>query len=756
MIWYYVGGALALLICLWGIGVAILVLPPRWRVFWPVLCPACGIALQSLVVWITASAGLPGTKHWAGAALGVPLAISALAVWRVGGLRKFGRILSGGARRFWPQWLFMAVCFVAITYPLTRPPGYLNAISLGSCDAGDYAAGGRVFAEFSRADRSGFMGESDVTRVGSATNFYEFWRRINHFTPSALLALNGPTLGREPHELVSILGVVLFILNTPAVFWLARAGFRLRAAAAGVTTLLYGGNPLLLYAVYHTALAQLIGAPAVALLIWTGLRLFRAAHIRAVAARRRALWSWAGLMFVCHWLILGSYNFALLFCYAPLFIYAGAQVCLTRQWRAGVRWLGFLLLQIILAIALFPARALTVLERVSLFQAASFGWKIPTIGPAGWFGIFANERLLPAGLAISDAAGAVLFLVAISCLFVFAHKDQHLLARVRARSLLGVSFLLSSLVGYLLLLHEQHGTGSYDAYKLFSLFYPGTLAALCLWLEPGARAKSSLRFWGPLISFAAIVLAGQTSDWIQFNAAVRRSDLILDRPLLDLQRIESLPQVDSINVMLEPVWQRLWANAFLLRHPQYFALPTYEGRRVTELRGTWILRSGQLLVARTTEAQDTIDLNAGYYLVRRTAPARLDISFGKGWFLPEQRRDEHWRWAGNDAEIILENPHSYPLEAVLRIRGRTLSDDRVIEINSSGDPKNPWRGIFGAKWQSVDDVRLQLMPGQTVLTIHSAEPLPEGSADDSRSILFALSRLEVEQVQAASPTTPQT
>lgn len=765
MIWYFTGGALALLIYFWGIGLAILVLPRRWRGFWPAVCPLCGVALQSLVVWIAANVGLPGTQHWAIPTLALPVAFCALAAWRVGGVRRFGELLLIGARRFWPQWLFMAVCFAFITYPLTRPPGCLNAISIGSCDAADYAGGGRVLMEFSRADRIGFLDESEVTRLGSAGNFYEFWLRLNHFTPSALLALNCPVLRCRPHELVSLLGVVLLVMNTPAVFWLARAGFRLRAKAAGAVTALYGLNPILLYAVYQTALGQLLAAPTMAILTWAGLRAFHAARGRAEAPRRRrALWAWSGLFLVCHWALLGSYNFALLFCYAPPAAWVCGRTLLTRQWIVGLRWLGFVALQILLAGLLFPARAATIFERIFLFNATRFGWKIPPFGPAGWVGVFADEKLTPAQPWVASAVAlAVLTALAISAVVVLQRFRKRPSGPTRNAWLLALSFLIPAFSGYAILLADPTGNASYDAYKLFCVFYPGTLAALCLWLEPWRRLEHvTFGISRALLLLGLIAL--QLLLWPRFDAAVRRSNLIIDGALRDLSRVEAQhTEIRSVNVLLDSYWQRLWANTLLLRCAQYFAMPTYEGRQPTALRGEWDLRNGRLVIARTAASADTLELNEGYYLVRRAAPAWLDLTFGSSWFPAEQRRDEHWRWAGEGAEVELLNPHPYPLSATLRLRGRSLTDGRSIEVefvaaNGNGaaapTPARVWSGEFGNYFRSSENIPLRLASGRNRIIFHSPQPARTPTPEDPRALMFALTRLELDDLKPLDPTAP--
>ncbi len=69
--------ALALLglLTLWGAGLAVWVLPRRWRAHWPVLAPAAGIAAVSAVGWIAVHAGAAGTDAYAAASWLVPLGL---------------------------------------------------------------------------------------------------------------------------------------------------------------------------------------------------------------------------------------------------------------------------------------------------------------------------------------------------------------------------------------------------------------------------------------------------------------------------------------------------------------------------------------------------------------------------------------------------------------------------------------------------------------------------------------------------------
>src|SRR5690606_29319817 len=119
-----------------------------------------------------------------------------------------------------------------------------------------------------RGDRGGFLGLTEVVSVGSTDNFLDFWLKLNHFTPSALIALNGSLSGKAPYELTGILTVVLLVLVIPVVYLVARSVFRFRPAPALWLGFIFGLSPINWYAAYHVAPAQLIAAMGIGLVTW--------------------------------------------------------------------------------------------------------------------------------------------------------------------------------------------------------------------------------------------------------------------------------------------------------------------------------------------------------------------------------------------------------------------------------------------------------------------------------------------------------
>jgi hypothetical protein len=726
VIWYRTGLWLMLQICFWGLGLAWWILPPRWRRFWPAFCAPAGLGLQSAVVWAGAHTTLRGTDSYAFASLLLPAALLAASVWRLG-LRPAGALLLH-LRRWWAVCLIMTGSFVWQIYPFTKPPGVLTAVALGSCDAADYAAGARVFKEFSSADRSGFLGLTEVVRILSVDNFYDFWLRLNHFTPSALIALDASLFGLRAYQLTSLLAVVLLVLSLPSVFWLARSGFRFGRLGSVVICLIYAFSPILFYTVCQDSLGQLLAAPAVVLLLWVGLKAYQG------PGTWRRYGRYSGLLLLGNWLLLGSYNFFLIFAYVPLAAYVGGRTLWERTWRRGLRWGAFAGVNLLVCTVLFPGRVLSVLDRFRLFDQTPFGWPIDGFRPAGWYGGFADALLHP-------ATGGWWRIFGLLCLGTLAWAIFRESRRAPRLSVWLAACTLPILAGYGILLWEDartHRNQSYDAFKLFSVFYPGLLAGFCLWLRALRGAPWWARAWGGIL--CAVVLAVNGAGAWRFNFAMRRLALTLEPEVIQIGSIEKMAAVPSVNVCLQALWPRIWANYFLLDKPQYFPLTTYEGRRATPLRGQWDLRDA-LLEVRPAESGDEIDAGPGYYVLKRQAPEFLDVDFGAGWYAPEHLRGQYRAWSAGTGEILVTNPHSYPLRAALQFSLRAVGD-RHMQLWAGATCL--WQGKVGVPVASFAIPDIAFAPGANVLRFDSIEPANPPSADESRPLAFALCGLRVD------------
>lgn len=708
----------------WGAGLAAWVTPVRYRRFSLIFAAPLGLALQSLTVWIGAHAGLKGTDDYGRFALVLPLALLLTAwLWRRDAWLK--------PARFAVLLVLMMIQLAVMVLPFALRGGDMTTVSIGSHDAADYGAGARVFQEFARGDRSGFIGQAEVVSVGVVDNFFDFWLRTNHFTPSALIALNGSILGLKPYQLTGLITIVLLTTALPMVFWLARAGLRYRPWPSLGITAIYAFSPINWYAVYQVSPAQIIAANAIALLTWCGLAYWREG---AVVAR---CWRWAGLLFAGFGLVFGAYNFMIIVCLVPLVACVGGVTLWKRSWAQLARWLSVMLGLLVISGLVYFERGAGVIERLTLFeQGYGFGWAIALLTPEGWFGLLDGPWLggFTLGWRIPLAVGATV-LIAVPLLFG---------ARRRPRvAWLVVSLSLPILAGYWYLFSRVpcYESTSYEAYKLFAVFYPGMLVAFCFWSDLGWRKGGALR-WLTGLGLAGLIAANFVGEWRLFYR-LHTPPLEVDAGMVALGKIESMPQVSSVNMRLENGWTRLWANAFLLRKPQYFNATTYEGRRATALKGEWDLLG--VFFQFDLPSGDSLHPGPGYTLLRRQSPCYLEVFKVGGWAAAvrdDPRPTLRTLWASSsDPFFILNNPQPVPVHIALRLVLRALGerecqikfrDVEVAQLVLSPQPQ---------AWTKAD---LVLPPGETFVSFSTPQRSDSVGGRVKQAVTFAIDGVDIQ------------
>ncbi len=729
MLYYLIAAGLIAHTFFWGLGLAWLVLPRIWRRWWWALAPGCGLALQSAIVWWGAHTPLAGTNAYAGWSELLPFALLVAAVWRNGRPRALGWLWA--ARTAGGLLLFVVVAGWVLLWPMAQRGSWtLRASSLGSCDQADYAAGARVLQEFSKDDRTGFLGLGEVTRVGTAEIFFDFWLRLNHFTPSALLAHNGAIFDLQFHQLVSVTGVVLLLLNAALVLLLARVAVGLRGTAGLIPAGIYLFSPLGAYAVHHGALGQLYAAHGIALLTL--------AVVGAGRAQRtgRSVWPWAPLVLAACWILAGSYNFILTVAFAPAGAWLMAEMWRRRDWRGPARVTGMVAVMFAACAGLFWGRFDGLIERFRLFEQYDFGWPVPLLSPEGWLGLLRDTGL---------HAWPQPMRVLLSCLVTGTWLvGPVLLWRCRRESALSaLALVLPVLAGWGVLAWEARTrpNASYDAFKLFSVFYPGLLVGLTCWLAVARRAQSALLRVAGMALIGLVLAINVRGAWM-FAREMARPPLRVDHGLVDLRRLEQMPQVTSLNMRITEFWPRLWANAFLLRKPQYFPTHTYEGRLNTELKGEWDL-SDSLLRALPARRADYVVLNPQFHVVRIGAPGRVNLAYGEGWHEREGLGYNRWRWNSGPAVIKMSNPGMRPQRVMLTFRVRTLQACRM-QLRLNGADLGGLRELNGTvQRQLIPGVVLP--PGESVLVMETDVPAAKVE-DDPRLLAVALYELTVKAV----------
>lgn len=731
MPYYLIAAGLLLHTYFWGAGATWLVLPWRWRRWWWAFAPGLGLALQSAGVWAGAHTALPGTSHYAWWSELLPLGLLLAGLRRLG-LRSSGQMATGLLRP--PVLLLAGIMGVGAWFllsPMAAAGRGVTSSSLGSCDQADYAAGARVLAEFSQHDRTGMLGLTEVTRIGSAEYFFDFWLRLNHFTPSALIAHSSAIFGLEPYRLVSVTAAVLLLLNVPLVFFLSRVAAGLKTGVALFVAGLYAISPLSAYAVHQGALGQLLAAQGIALLVVTSALLFRE------SGGARWLWPWGLVLLAAFWLLAGSYNFILIVCLAQAVPWVLGRAIIQKRTESIVPVARATGAALAACLILFWPRFSGIVERFQLFADHDYGWRVPLLSWDGWLGLVGDVYLEPISsvwrwlIMIGLAAGWTVWLIR-------AWRRQ------RAQALAAAALVLPIAVGWTILAWESltRTNASYDAFKLISVFYPGLLAGLCAGLALGGK---SLRSRAMLI-FMGLILGLNLVRAEEFRRKMANPPLRVSRHIVELGRIESMPEVSSLNLHISLYWARLWADAFLLRKPHYFAQPTYEGRNVTPLRGEWDLTHNLLRMLHVLPAapSDQIEINWNFLLVRSAAVQAVQAKFGGGWHALENFNIEMsylWRWTKGTGQILLTNTQTIPIGVSLRLKVQGLSIGDRIEVGCNGHPLQEAALDTAPGW--TEPINFQLLPGTSVLSLGPGKANQQQVATDRRQLGIGLHLMEL-------------
>ena len=726
MIHFPVAFALLLHVLFWGAGLAIIAMPRAWRRFWPVIVVPAGLALQSAVVWVGAMAGLKGTNSYTLGSEVIPLGLLGFAWWRCG-----GRALWVDMQRIGIVWLASAGCLALLVIPLAWASHGLNTISLGSCDAGDYAAGARVLQEFARTERGGFLGLTEVVHVQSVDNFFDYWTRLNHFTPSALIAFNGSVLGCAPHELTSLLTMVLLAGSLPVVFWSARAVIGFSAVPSVAVAVLYGLSPLNWYVVGHVAPGQLLAAMAVALITWACVALWRG----RLTWRRSG--ESAGVLAVGYWLLLGSYNFFIILCLVPAVAYAGGLALWHGEWRRFGRWLVMVLWPLGVCGAVFGGRIAGLVERFQLLRTFDFGWKIPVLTPEGWLGLVSGPDLEPWRI------GGLRWLLAAVVMALLAWATLRAIRGRRLKTWTAVAVTAPVLLGYAILQWRGARLGtnaSYDAFKLFAVFYPVMLPAFCWWIT--LRWSQRLTEWLGVTGVACLVLLGNCVGTGMIFWRMCAAPLIVSGELRQLRKIEAMPDVASVNVLLPDMWSRLWANAFLLKKPQYFRTDTYEGRWHTDLKGAWDLGGGMIDVKPAESRRRQVTPSAA--LVETGGADFVRVTLGDGWHHEESdaKTGTRWTWTKGEATLLVENPHAWPVRISGTLDGWSLgARDLTLTLEGKGDGVAV-RNLAGQRVKT-EFPEVVVPSGPSTIVVRSVQPWMAPNPGDSRALGLCVFGVEI-------------
>jgi hypothetical protein len=389
----------------------------------------------------------------------------------------------------------------------------------------------------------------------------------------------------------------------------------------------------------------------------------------------------------------------------------------------------------------FADRVRGLAERFTLFQTYDFGWRIRALTPEGWLGMVRGPDLRPWGFF------GLRWILCVGVAVLLAWALVRAVRQRRRAVWLVIATAVPVLAGYAFL--ELRGlrlgtNASYDAYKLFAVFYPLLLPAFCWWVT--LRRSRRLFEWLFVCAIAGLVVAFNVVACGMFIWKMSRPPLLVDGQHRQLRKVDAMPDVKSVNLLVPDMWSRLWANAFLLRKEQYFLTHTYEGRLNTPLRGDWDLEGGLISLHLPGAARRPIAPRFALVDTRDTRYVR--VLPGAGWydfeFIPGTT--EQWQWAQREATLEVNNPHAQPLPIRITLDARSPTP-RDISLRL-GDRDVAVRPVHvGVQRARHTYPPFLLPPGKSTLVLRSSQPATPAAPGDAREVSVCVFNVAIEVLE---------
>jgi len=250
---------------------------------------------------------------------------------------------------------------------------------------------------------------------------------------------------------------------------------------------------------------------------------------------------------------------------------------------------------------------------------------------------------------------------------------------------------------------------------LWSALMLVALTAQCLFFV--LRPRWSEAWWRAGIGYAVLLVVLGDAVWEGYPGAASR---VL------------LPMTLAFNILV-PRGRAWWVLLLLGNLTVFLSSETLKppGRESFRLEGPRALRMVEA-TGRTVEA----------------------IFKDEEWYLPERSRFDYWRWSRGAAEVVLRNPHPFPIQVDIAFDLKS-SDERKVSVRAAGAGGAVlWAGetVHTLRGVALNGVRLP--PGDTVWRFDTDKAAQFPSNGDPRKVAFSLRNLEIRVVGKAPELAP--
>lgn len=717
----------ALLFVYCGVGLTFLLCPKKFENYTLFLSPFVGLAYISYFTWWGIHYVPGGINAFIYALLLIPVLFLVAAVW----LKKeifYQSIRYPRKETLWLVLLCSAI-FIVLSFPEIVILNSANVLVIGNNDIINYA----TISKF-------LVSSSLVNPVSGVDANILVLIENNNFGAIVAAAVPSSTFSIQTYMLQNSIENLFFVFSLPIIYIIAIEIFRYRPTIALIVVFLVGLNYHLIYILYVGFIGQVLGcAIFYALLLVTLYPLLN-------CKQDKEFWDYIPLASVLLFGLVATYSPFIPLFFIPLFGFLVLTVIMKKNLKTNITSVKFLIITSIIGIIIAIQLAINRLKEVINFsQPITAGWYVPIVSPEQILGLVGNDvGWFPTAQNAANYSTPlpffVRFLLSIIVIYILFISLKKLFQSDRSLFYFGIVFLAVIFCGYVyfsaLELASPTFTGNgYKAYKLLTYSIPLIILFFLAYFRDIDLVNIRGKNWQYVLVIVLLIAGNIWSSTAMMDMVYQKSYPIKSN-IIDLQKINNIQNVSSINVEESRYSDQMWIYYFLFMN-KTLHLKTTTYFQKSPLIGEWTLKSNHMDILNLGNLDKKIQINNDYYLVKNDSS--IDIFFLKdGWYIPEYYDPEHYekgafRWSGNN--------NTSPSLGVKVANLTTLDLDLYyysLQQNNSFSVELDDTKITDCIDKNVCEIKqLTLTPGSHVLKFEPKLPPTSPGSADPRTLSYA-------------------
>ncbi len=532
--------------------------------------------------------------------------------------------------------IFCIILYICISVPFFFKFNGLTTITFSNNDLAHYAAVSKFLTQ-----------SSFINPPLSVDSVFVNWvaQKAAHFGAYFATAIPSSLLCIEIYKIQNIVLNLFYVFTLPLVYIFSLEIFKYKKHVAFLPVILVGISAHLLYINYNGFIGQILGLGLFLSLVFVTIHLF--------------LNEDSDIDILHYYLFSTILTLGLILCYSPMLIiyYIPLIIFFTiisifeRKYNYLLKSIFYFGLTFIAAFIISPFAVKQIISDM-LFYDQVFGWTMPFLFPERVFGLTGNNlgeqlNIIPEFIISIP----ICILVILSLISLYKNEKKAFF--------LSISYICCFSLLYCYLEYKEYlsagFTGeSYKAYKLFTYCLPIIiLSGLAYFKNFDLKINKQINFHRSIAYlFLILLLIGNIWSAVAISYGNYKYCKGVDENIIDLDKISSITNISSLNILTPPYWDQMWIYYVLFMNKKLY-LEYTSSYLASNLSGEWTLHDKNPSDIISTDINDPIKifLNNRYYLTQK----RFEASIGKGWYVPEKNNYGRWFGADNNSATIYIN-----------------------------------------------------------------------------------------------------